>query len=119
MANDAFLDTYATSNPIHTTHNLVLRIAMATSHQPNTSETPASRFGQTFQSGCKVLEEDGKRANTILLMVARNEDLNGALQAVKFFEKHFNRWFKYPILFLNDKPWDQKEQVGLAVGVKD
>lgn len=41
-------------------------------------------------------------------MLARNEDLEKAVDSITSLEKHFNRWFHYPIVFLNDRPWDQE-----------
>ena len=35
-------------------------------------------------------------------MLARNKELDGVLQSVKSLERHFNRWYHYPYVFLND-----------------
>lgn len=45
------------------------------------------------------------RSNATVLMLARNGDLEDALQTLKSFETQFNQWYHYPIVFLNDKPW--------------
>ncbi|KAI9659064.1 MAG: hypothetical protein M1821_002024 [Bathelium mastoideum] len=45
------------------------------------------------------------RENATLLMLARNSDLDGAVRAVRSLEARFNRWFQYPIVFLNDQQW--------------
>ncbi|MCJ1247194.1 hypothetical protein MMC30_004408 [Trapelia coarctata] len=40
-------------------------------------------------------------------MLARNSEVDGAVSSVVSLEKQFNRWFHYPIVFLNDQPWDE------------
>lgn len=35
-------------------------------------------------------------------MLARNKELAGVIQSMKSIERHFNRWFNYPYVFLND-----------------
>lgn len=35
-------------------------------------------------------------------MLARNKELEGVIQSMKSIERHFNRWFHYPYVFLND-----------------
>lgn len=36
------------------------------------------------------------------MVLARNKELEGVIQSVKSIERHFNRWFHYPYVFLND-----------------
>ena len=45
---------------------------------------------------------DGPRANAVLVVLARNQELSGVIQSIKSMERHFNRWFHYPYVFLND-----------------
>jgi mannosyltransferase len=59
-----------------------------------------------FQHGCAVPNESNPKANATILMLARNSDLEGARHAIESLEQHFNRWFRYPVLFLNNEPWD-------------
>ena len=40
-------------------------------------------------------------------MLARNSDLRGAVEAMTSVERQFNQWYHYPVVFLNDRPWDQ------------
>ncbi|KAI9853678.1 MAG: alpha-1,2-mannosyltransferase (Kre5) [Vezdaea acicularis] len=42
------------------------------------------------------------RANAAFVVLARNKELEGVIQSVKSIERHFNRWFHYPYVFLND-----------------
>ncbi|TEA16581.1 O-glycoside alpha-1,2-mannosyltransferase-like protein 4 [Colletotrichum sidae] len=39
-------------------------------------------------------------------MLARNSELQAAHHTLASLEKHFNRWFHYPVVFLNDEPFD-------------
>lgn len=39
-------------------------------------------------------------------MLARNEDLGGAIHTIQSLEARFNRWFHYPYVFLNDQAFD-------------
>lgn len=36
------------------------------------------------------------------MVLARNKELDGVLQSIKSIERHFNRWYNYPYVFLND-----------------
>jgi len=42
------------------------------------------------------------RANAAFVVLARNKELDGVIQSVKSIERHFNRWYHYPYVFLND-----------------
>ncbi|KAL9091049.1 MAG: hypothetical protein Q9165_004976 [Trypethelium subeluteriae] len=54
------------------------------------------------------------RENATILMLARNSDVNGAVTAIRSLEERFNRWFHYPVVFLNDQEWSEefREKVG-------
>ncbi|THZ72716.1 nucleotide-diphospho-sugar transferase [Aureobasidium pullulans] len=45
------------------------------------------------------------RQNATVLMLARNEDLEEAVDALKSFESQFNHRYHYPVVFLNNEPW--------------
>ena len=47
------------------------------------------------------------RENAAIVMLARNSEREGAVKSVTSLEQQFNRWFHYPIVFLNDDPWEQ------------
>jgi mannosyltransferase len=36
------------------------------------------------------------------VVLARNKELDGVIQSIKSIERHFNRWYHYPYVFLND-----------------
>ncbi len=60
-----------------------------------------------FVTGCLEPKTDGPRANAALVVLARNQELEGVVQSIKSMERHFNRWFHYPYVFLNDGDFDQ------------
>jgi alpha 1,2-mannosyltransferase len=45
------------------------------------------------------------RANATFVMLARNSDVNGAVQSIRSLEDRFNREYGYPYVFLNEEPW--------------
>lgn len=60
-----------------------------------------------FATRCHEPDVHGPRENATILMLARNSDVLGAIRSIESLEKQFNRWFHYPIIFLNDVPWEQ------------
>ncbi|KAG2137162.1 glycosyltransferase family 15 protein [Suillus bovinus] len=55
------------------------------------------------------------KANTTLVILARNTDLSGVISSVEQLEAKFNRKFSYPWVFLNDEPFstDFKRRVSV------
>ena len=68
---------------------------------------PSDRLDEPFTVGCREPDVKAPRENAAIVMLARNRELEGAVRSVKSLERQFNRWFNYPIVFLNDEPWDQ------------
>ncbi|KAI1323249.1 glycolipid 2-alpha-mannosyltransferase [Xylariaceae sp. FL0255] len=68
---------------------------------------PSTHLDKPFFTSCQEPDIDGERENAVFVMLARNNELSKAKRTVRSIEKHFNQWFNYPILFLNDEPWDQ------------
>ncbi|KAI9842162.1 MAG: alpha-1,2-mannosyltransferase (Kre5) [Sclerophora amabilis] len=62
----------------------------------------SEKHDKVFVTGCLEPQVDGPRANAAFVVLARNQELEGVLQSVKSIERHFNRWFHYPYVFLND-----------------
>ncbi|KKY27933.1 putative alpha-mannosyltransferase [Phaeomoniella chlamydospora] len=65
---------------------------------------------KVFVTGCQNVEEaaKGPRANAAFVVLARNKELEGVIQSVKSIERHFNRWFHYPYVFLNDGDFEEE-----------
>lgn len=69
-------------------------------------------FGSSLQlldvpiDGQEVWEpiQDGD-ANAVLLMLARNSELEGAVSSVRQLEERFNQRYHYPWVFLNEEPF--------------
>jgi len=48
------------------------------------------------------------RANATLIMLARNSDVDGAVQSVRSMEDRFNHKYHYPWVFLNEQPFSDE-----------
>ena len=56
-----------------------------------------------------MMDSNGtRRANAVLLMLARNSELEGALSSVTQLEDRFNKRFGYPWVFLNEVPFSDE-----------
>ncbi|KAK9462370.1 nucleotide-diphospho-sugar transferase [Lipomyces oligophaga] len=55
-----------------------------------------------FVVGCLEPDTSQPRANAVLVILARNKELDGILDSMHSLERHFNRWYHYPYVFLND-----------------
>lgn len=55
-----------------------------------------------FVTGCAEPDTRKPRANAAFVVLARNKELEGVIQSIKSIERHFNRWYHYPYVFLND-----------------
>jgi alpha 1,2-mannosyltransferase len=44
-----------------------------------------------------------RRANAVIVLLARNSDLNGVVKSLKQMEDRFNKRFRYPYVFLNEQ----------------
>lgn len=40
--------------------------------------------------------------NAAFVVLARNKELDGVIDSMRSIERHFNRWYHYPYVFLND-----------------
>ncbi|KAI5845551.1 nucleotide-diphospho-sugar transferase [Tricharina praecox] len=62
----------------------------------------SEKYDKVFATGCLEPKTDGPRENAVIVVLARNKELPGVLQSLRHMERHFNRWFHYPYVFLND-----------------
>ncbi|GAB7364145.1 hypothetical protein MBLNU230_g4696t1 [Neophaeotheca triangularis] len=81
---------------------------------------PLRPLDEPFAKDCKVLDQKNTisdpsqapldvsepRENATILVLARNSELDATVSAIRSIEKQWNQWYHYPIIFLNDKPWD-------------
>ncbi|KAA8916377.1 hypothetical protein TRICI_001486 [Trichomonascus ciferrii] len=66
----------------------------------------SSQIDKPFVIGCAEPQVDQPRANAVLVVLARNSEIEGVTQSIRSLERHFNRWFNYPYVFLNDEPFN-------------
>jgi len=67
----------------------------------------SEKYDKVFATGCLEPQVNAPRANAAFVVLARNKELDGVIQSVKSIERHFNRWFHYPYVFLNDGDFNQ------------
>jgi mannosyltransferase len=76
--------------------------------QPLTATRKISeKYDKVFAVGCLEPQVNAPRANAAFVVLARNKELDGVIQSIKSIERHFNRWFHYPYVFLNDGDFNQ------------
>lgn len=66
----------------------------------------AGHIDKPFVLGCLEPKTDEPRANAVLVVLARNKEIEGVLESMHSLERHWNRWFHYPYVFLNDEPFN-------------
>ncbi|EGY19468.1 hypothetical protein VD0002_g8452 [Verticillium dahliae] len=62
----------------------------------------SEKYDKVFATGCLEPDTTKPRANAAFVVLARNKELDGVVQSIKSIERHFNRWYHYPYVFLND-----------------
>lgn len=63
-----------------------------------------------FYMGCNDVQQyiaapEYKRANATFVMLTRNQEIDDVAKTMRSIESHFNQWFHYPYVFLNDEPF--------------
>lgn len=46
------------------------------------------------------------RENAAFVVLARNKEIEGVLSSMHYLEEHFNQWFNYPYVFLNNEEFN-------------
>ncbi|KAL5598701.1 hypothetical protein BROUX41_003386 [Berkeleyomyces rouxiae] len=67
----------------------------------------SEKYDKVFATGCLQPDTTQPRANATIVVLARNKELEGVIQSMKSFERHFNHWYNYPYTFLNDGEFNQ------------
>ncbi|KAI1121898.1 glycolipid 2-alpha-mannosyltransferase [Nemania abortiva] len=67
---------------------------------------PTTELDAPFFTSCQEPDISAERENAVFVMLARNQERFKAKKTIRSIEAHFNKWFNYPIMFLNDEPWD-------------
>jgi mannosyltransferase len=69
---------------------------------------PTADLDTPFFTSCQEPDIGAERENAVFVMLARNQERYKAKKTIRSIEKHFNQWFNYPIIFLNDEPWEPR-----------
>lgn len=81
---------------------------------------PQNHINRTPPSSCRTDEHSpdndalAARQNATILMLARNSELEEAVDALTSFEVQFNHRYHYPVVFLNDEPWTDEFMQGVS-----
>jgi mannosyltransferase len=67
----------------------------------------SEKHDKVFVTGCLEPDTSKPRANAAFVILARNKELDGVIQSIKSVERHFNRWYHYPYVFLNDGDFNE------------
>jgi alpha 1,2-mannosyltransferase len=71
---------------------------------PYKTPVPEDYYANTNNSS----PHGGRKANAVIVMLARNGDLPGIIKSMKQMEDRFNKKFRYPYVFLNEEPFSDK-----------
>ncbi|EER25040.1 alpha-1,2-mannosyltransferase (Kre5) [Coccidioides posadasii str. Silveira] len=74
---------------------------------PPTIRKISEKYDKVFATGCLELDTSTPRANAAFVVLARNKEIDGVIQSMKSIERHFNRFYNYPYVFLNDGDFDE------------
>lgn len=74
----------------------------------------SEKHDKVFVTGCAVPDGTQPKANAAFVVLARNKELEGVLESIKSIERHFNRWYHYPYVFLNDGDFDENFKQTIA-----
>ncbi|KAK6202935.1 uncharacterized protein RJT21DRAFT_119041 [Scheffersomyces amazonensis] len=66
----------------------------------------SSRLDAPFQLGCSIPDTSQPRANAAFVVLARNSEVENVVKSMKSLERHFNQWYNYPWIFLNDEEFN-------------
>ncbi|KAK4148422.1 glycolipid 2-alpha-mannosyltransferase 1 [Chaetomidium leptoderma] len=82
--------------------------ALLHTHRHSIPRPPQDLDGP-FATQCqdpRIAAASQPRENAAFVMLARNSEINEARQTIQNIEAQFNQWFNYPVVFLNNEPWD-------------
>ncbi|CAI4987646.1 CGH_1_HP_G0064730.mRNA.1.CDS.1 [Saccharomyces cerevisiae] len=72
----------------------------------------ATKRDRPFYSNCVntqdyLLNPSYIKQNASFVMLTRNGELEDVIKTINSIEEHFNQWFHYPYVFLNDQPFEE------------
>ena len=76
-------------------------------HQKGTNNSLANSASDTLITHihASIQHPKQRRANATFVVLARNNDLEGVVEAVRQMEDRFNKKYKYPWVLLNEEPF--------------
>lgn len=81
----------------------------------NSYQDTNTRRDHTFNNltGCNDISQylsdpEYRKQNASIVMLTRNNELEDVIKSLDSIETHFNQWFEYPYVFLNDVPFDDE-----------
>lgn len=99
-----------------TTAIIILSVQQAR-QSPRRARRMNTRIDRPFQYGCAdpvAAAAAHPRENAAFVVLARNAELKAVLQSINSLEAHFNQWFNYPYVFLNDQPFSTEFQGAIS-----
>ncbi|KAJ1657197.1 alpha 1,2-mannosyltransferase 2.4.1 [Dispira simplex] len=82
----------------------------AVAHNDDDNSTPLDDppyFNSTILTPVRPAPVEARRANACFVILARNRELADLVHTISDLEKKFNSKYKYPYVFLNDKPFTE------------
>ncbi|CCF59732.1 hypothetical protein KAFR_0H03220 [Kazachstania africana CBS 2517] len=81
----------------------------------NSAQNTDSKHDSTFYRGCVDTNEYLRnpmyvKQNATFVMLTRNEELYEVISTIESIESHFNQWFHYPYVFLNNDEFTDEFQ---------
>ncbi|QLG72482.1 hypothetical protein HG535_0D01900 [Zygotorulaspora mrakii] len=92
---------------------LVLTLGARNSSTSLANEEIITKRDGVFFKGCvdtpEYLEDPYyTKMNATFVMLTRNEEMDEVLKTMQSIETHFNQWFQYPYVFLNNEPFTEE-----------
>ncbi|KAJ6596908.1 glycosyltransferase family 15 protein [Mycena vulgaris] len=79
----------------------------AAEYKPPAAEYKPPMGEYHMDNNATTPSQAGRKANAAIVMLARNNDLNGIVTSMKQMEDRFNKKFNYPYVFLNEEPFSE------------
>lgn len=67
-----------------------------------------SKLDLVFVNGCRKPGLEKEKANAAIVVLARNSEVEDVIKSMESLERHFNQWYHYPWVFLNDVPFNEQ-----------
>lgn len=86
---------------------------LGTRYVPYSQKDLSSTLDKPFYKGCVDTEQyisDPKyhKMSAAFVVLTRNRELEEVIESMRSIESHFNQWFNYPYVFLNDEPFSDE-----------